>query len=253
MKPLVSCLCNTYGRPKLLEEAIKCFLDQDYDNKELIVLNDQEGAILKLDQDYSDIRLINHPKRFETLGHKRNYIKSIARGDYYCIWDDDDLYTPWRISFSVKCMSLGNCDIAKSSSAFTSVHNGNYQIASNLFHSQAIITRQYASQNDYPLKSVAEDLGFEKKAKIKSATCYPFFWYVYRWGMKTYHVSGLGEQREKEAWELASNLCDDIKGECVISPRFHGNYWSDIEAFFRVKRKDKDAAEKWIKKIEEVT
>ena len=29
--PLVSCLCCTYGRPTLLGEAVKCFLDQDYD------------------------------------------------------------------------------------------------------------------------------------------------------------------------------------------------------------------------------
>ena len=39
--PFVSCLCCTYGRPILLGEAVKCFLDQDYPNKELIIINDQ--------------------------------------------------------------------------------------------------------------------------------------------------------------------------------------------------------------------
>ena len=39
--PAVSCICPTYGRPELLEEAIYCFLLQDYPGpKELIVLND---------------------------------------------------------------------------------------------------------------------------------------------------------------------------------------------------------------------
>ena len=33
-KPLASCLCCTYGRPILLGEAVKCFLDQDYENIE---------------------------------------------------------------------------------------------------------------------------------------------------------------------------------------------------------------------------
>jgi len=47
--PLVSCLCCTYNRKEPLEEAIQCFVDQDYKNKELIILNDQEGITLKLD------------------------------------------------------------------------------------------------------------------------------------------------------------------------------------------------------------
>ena len=39
--PGVSCICLTYGRVALLEEAIFSFLQQDYAGvKELIVLND---------------------------------------------------------------------------------------------------------------------------------------------------------------------------------------------------------------------
>ena len=40
--PMVSCLCPTYRRPKLLENSIACFLAQDYpaDRRELIVLDD---------------------------------------------------------------------------------------------------------------------------------------------------------------------------------------------------------------------
>ena len=39
--PPVSCMCLTYGRPHLLEEAVESFLRQDYRGlKELVVVND---------------------------------------------------------------------------------------------------------------------------------------------------------------------------------------------------------------------
>lgn len=48
--PPVSCLCPTYGRVALLEEAIYAFLQQDYPGpKELIVLNDYEQQTLFFD------------------------------------------------------------------------------------------------------------------------------------------------------------------------------------------------------------
>ncbi|MCL4258972.1 MAG: glycosyltransferase family 2 protein, partial [Anaerolineales bacterium] len=48
--PPVSCICPTYGRVELLEEAIESFLRQDYPGqKELIVLNDYAGQTLHFD------------------------------------------------------------------------------------------------------------------------------------------------------------------------------------------------------------
>ncbi|MEZ4657920.1 MAG: glycosyltransferase family A protein [Caldilineaceae bacterium] len=46
----VSCICLTYGRPAVLEEAIYSFLQQDYQGpKELIVLNDYVDQTLYFD------------------------------------------------------------------------------------------------------------------------------------------------------------------------------------------------------------
>ncbi len=79
--PLVSCLCCTYGRPLLLGEAIKCFMDQDYPNKELIILNDQEGVNLKINYNKSDIIVHNIPKRFKSLGEKEIILKDWLKGN----------------------------------------------------------------------------------------------------------------------------------------------------------------------------
>ena len=58
MKKAVA-LCCTYGRPHLLDEVVKCFIDQDYENKELIILNDQKEVHYVTD--LQNISIINHP------------------------------------------------------------------------------------------------------------------------------------------------------------------------------------------------
>lgn len=67
--PPVSCICPTYGRVALLEEAIETFLRQDYPSpKELIVVNDYAGQTLYFD--HPEGRVINVPQRFHSVGEK---------------------------------------------------------------------------------------------------------------------------------------------------------------------------------------
>jgi len=40
--PLISCIMPTYNRRPFLPLALRCFLDQDYPNKELIIVDDGE-------------------------------------------------------------------------------------------------------------------------------------------------------------------------------------------------------------------
>jgi hypothetical protein len=59
-RPAVSCFCLTYGRPRLLEEAIHSFLRQDYAGpKEMIVLNDYADQVLELD--HPEVQVIRAP------------------------------------------------------------------------------------------------------------------------------------------------------------------------------------------------
>jgi len=241
--PLVSCLCVTYGRPILLGEAVKCFIDQSYENKELIVLNDQEGVTLKLENCPDNIKIVNYPTRFDSLGEKRNYISDMAKGEYLCIWDDDDLYTPWRIRDSVELIKNSHADIVKSQHAFMSVHNKDYMVTSNLYHSQAIVKKEYFELNKYPLKSVGEDAEFERNAKVISINTTPLFWYVYRWGMNIHHLSGIAD--EKESWDksLSFEPYTNIYGEVMINPEFKEDYWGEIEKYWA--NVDKKYSKEW--------
>ena len=109
-RPMVSCICPTYGRPAtyqhLLEEAVASFLRQTYPNKELIVLNDCPGQELVCQA--PDVRVVNRADRFPTLGDKYNAAVSLARGDLIAPWEDDDISLPWRLALSVD--RLGDAD-----------------------------------------------------------------------------------------------------------------------------------------------
>jgi glycosyltransferase involved in cell wall biosynthesis len=222
----------TYGRPVLLGEAVKCFIDQDYPNKELIILNDQDGVILYMDDCPENIHIYNLKTRFGSLGEKRNYIKQLAAGEYFCVWDDDDLYTPFRIRESVEQFQQNpHFDIIKAKDAVLSVNNQNYKIANNLFHSQAIVTKDYMMKTTYPHISTGEDRVFESGAKIYNVDMFPWFWYVYRWGLNVHHVSGIPD--EKKSWEksLTFEPYQKVKGRIKIIPEFKQDYWEDIKNY----------------------
>jgi len=92
----VSCICNTYGRREPLNEAVESFLRQDYEGKkELVILNDRPEVEYIFD--HPEVKIINFPERFETLGVKNNYCISKASHDWIILWDDDDIVLPWGI------------------------------------------------------------------------------------------------------------------------------------------------------------
>jgi len=100
--PLVSCIMPTYGRPQLVPESVEMFLSQDYPRKELIIINDCPDQIYNAD--LPDVRIFNLPKRMSSLGAKRDWGIKKASGSVLAVWDDDDVYLPWRLSYSIEKM-----------------------------------------------------------------------------------------------------------------------------------------------------
>ncbi|WP_179311122.1 glycosyltransferase, partial [Escherichia coli] len=50
-----------------------------------------------------NIRYIHHPEKLP-LGKKRNMLNELARGEYILCMDDDDYYSPDKISYSIAMM-----------------------------------------------------------------------------------------------------------------------------------------------------
>lgn len=97
---LVSCLMPTYNRRPFIQNAIRYFLNQDYEPKELIILDDGSDSVEDLIFEHPQIRYFRLPHKI-TLGEKLNQACEIAKGDILIHWDDDDWYASRRISYQV--------------------------------------------------------------------------------------------------------------------------------------------------------
>lgn len=229
---LVSCVCLTYNRPQLVEEAIQCFIDQTYNNKELIVLCDNPNCLFVLEPPHPQVRVINVWRRFPNLGSKYNYVKNFIQGDYVCIWEDDDLFGFNRIEEQVRLFAeieeRGEIyDVVKGKLALFSLDNKDYSIGGNLYHSQSCFTAEFFHRTKFLEASFGIDCEFESQARAYWHDPSPLHWYVYRWG-NCGHLSGHGDH--PQAWAKSVDL--KLKGEIRLNPQYHQNYWQDIYQFY---------------------
>ena len=93
--PKLSVCCCTFNRPQRLGELIHSWLIQTYpmEKRELVILDDAGQ--------YGDLRgegwqIVSFPRRFASLGEKRNACVSLTRPEskIIVVADDDDIYLP---------------------------------------------------------------------------------------------------------------------------------------------------------------
>ena len=98
--PLISCVTCS-NRPYMLDNILKNFNQQNYDNKELILLmqaSDKEFSKIKSKlSEYENITLVRQLEH-ELLGFVFNKGVDIADGFYIAKFDDDDMYGPNYLS-----------------------------------------------------------------------------------------------------------------------------------------------------------
>jgi glycosyltransferase involved in cell wall biosynthesis len=232
---LVSCLCLTYARPEHLREAVWCFLQQDYPNKEMVIVNDHPEPIY-LDRFYPGVHLYNVPHRFPSLGAKRNFSFRIAKGDYLFSWDDDDLVLPWRISLTMRHL-LATPDkwVFRPRRAWVSHSNRDYEIKEYGSHNQTCYRRQaFDHAGGYTEMNTGEDQDFDARIPRERWLRYDApvheLCYVYRWGTNVHHISGLGYDQpgKPTVWERIERLTAGKRGGGVITPGFDRDYWQDL-------------------------
>ncbi len=108
--PLISCIMPTKNRRAFVARSLRSFAEQDYPHKELIVVDDGDDLVVDLASRYAHVRYLA-PQYAHTVGAKRNIACEAARGEIICHWDDDDWYSPSRLSYQVKPMLAGKADI----------------------------------------------------------------------------------------------------------------------------------------------
>jgi glycosyltransferase involved in cell wall biosynthesis len=162
-EPLVSCVMPTYGRPDFVNESVALFLSQDYLHKELIVLNDCPGQ--EFVGELPGVRLINCETRFATLGEKRNACIEAANGSLIAVWDDDDIYLPWRLSFSLREMQVYRTSFYRAAEFWAywgdSALHDNQSVPGWVNHPNTLFSKALWRQaGGYPSQGVGEDCEF---------------------------------------------------------------------------------------------
>lgn len=97
--PLVTCVCITRNRRQWLPLAIRCFQEQTYPAKELLIVSEGEDVRDLLPKD-DRIRVV-HIAEGMNIGAKRNYAAEQASGTLIAHWDDDDWSAPERLTDQV--------------------------------------------------------------------------------------------------------------------------------------------------------
>ncbi|HRV92647.1 MAG TPA: DUF6065 family protein [Anaerolineae bacterium] len=241
--PPVSCICPVYGRVELLEEAIYSFLQQDYPGqKELIVLNDYAGQTL--DFDHPEVRVVNIPHRFNSIGEKYKAAVALCAHDLIFVWHDDDIYLPHRLSFSVANFNQEK-GFFKANRAWMWEQGHLSGPEQNLFHGGSCWRRElFVETHGYPHISTGYDLEFEELCRDERPTSFQIqpmepedIYYIYRWnGTGSYHFSVIG-QNGHAYQDVAAYVQQQVdrgnikQGRITLKPHWQSDYQALVQSF----------------------
>lgn len=109
--PLVTAIMPTRNRPEFALQAVRYFLDQDYPDRELVVLEDGVSSLTGRLPDDPRVRHVVTGLPARSIGAMRNEACRLARGEIVAHWDDDDWYGPERITRQAAAIRSGEADI----------------------------------------------------------------------------------------------------------------------------------------------
>lgn len=100
----------TSDRRAFVPSALRYFLRQDYEPKELIVVDDGRDSVADLMPPDERIRYIRLEEK-QSIGAKRNLACERARGEIIAHWDDDDWHAPHRLSYQAEALTGAGAEV----------------------------------------------------------------------------------------------------------------------------------------------
>jgi hypothetical protein len=142
--------------------------------------------------------------------------------------DDDDLLTPWGLKNALTdIMNNPGFDIYRSS-GFYLYDNNVYIGESGSVNNGNIYSREYLERINWPDKSGDEDsdITFDHNGKIYQSSLKHTM--IYRWGMNTLHISGMGKQPNEVVLHQADKVLDSTQGEIRLFPNFVSDHYKSL-------------------------
>lgn len=236
--PFVLGICTTYKRPRALQNALQCFLDQSYPHRWLHVLDDAGMYTEHGGDNWSITSLKNRIPSLPDKHHEAIQLglRSIPRhlvGNrriIIALWDDDDIYLHNHMAEIAKAFQE-EAD-PKQYFAPDSVYS-NYgcpfgevveENAIGRFHgSWAFTLEAYTFTNGYDQPHVCnfDALMGDKLHRVCGRTFYSVNrppTYVYRWGSNGYNVSSQGNDGWGRMWEHLGRVPAEWQGD--LTPKY---------------------------------
>ena len=224
---MISVLTITYKRHHLLEEAIESFLKQELPpESEMVIINDNPEVDYVFN--HPRVTIINHKERFPSISAKLEWGYKQCKYENIYRLDDDDLLTPWALNnVKIDIQTNPGYEIYRSEGMYFFVHNKFEKESSNINNGN-VYTKSYLDRIKFPDKSGDEDadITFGHKGTIYESKLKHTM--IYRWGMGTFHISGMGIQPNHVILAQADKVLDNTKGEILLKPHFKNDYYSQI-------------------------
>lgn len=242
--PKVSCICPTFSRAYLLEEAIESFIRQDYKGeKELIICNDFDKQILQFE--HPEVKVVNLKKRCPNLGNKRNLAYSFATGDVFLTWGDDDIHLPGRITRMVEAMKKHNSEFVFEGPYYI-LYGGKLSKEKGKTSGAHIITRRlFYDSGQIPEINSGEDQAFNSRVKKRLGILTPLPTcdtlppqFLYRFSTGRVHVSQFGQDtaNKKSGYDLMLekalhyiNIGEEPSGFYNLKPHWNKDWEEEVK------------------------
>jgi hypothetical protein len=104
----ITCICVTHSRVPFLRRSVRCFLEQEYHDRELVVIyQSDDDATRQFLEGLSEGSII--PVEVPavprlSLGSLRNFGRQAGTGKYIATWDDDDWHSPARLAEQMRAI-----------------------------------------------------------------------------------------------------------------------------------------------------
>lgn len=171
--PKLSAVMCTYGRFSCVERAVNCFVNQTYQNKELIIYNtDAENPFTDTDCKLAPygVLIINcgidrqTKEKYTNVGAIRRDALVFADGDFVITWDDDDIFLPWFMEQAIDRMETTGLPSFKPEMSF--FYSGNHlRLVRNTLEASVVASTKKVREYGYLLETGKEGLGWYTKMR----------------------------------------------------------------------------------------
>jgi hypothetical protein len=221
----IAALTPTYGRPRLVANALACFLAQDYpvEKRQLLILDDA-GQIAP--QSGADWQVWSTAEKFHSLPAKYKFLVDRANewgAEAYCVWDDDDIYLPWHLSAHTRALTSTGWSHP---SQVWSLYTGSLALesAAGRFHGALAVRRDFGERVGYWGNSTRCDYDQQIMGRLARLSApgrsdmevLPS--YVYRWGSThADHCSARCRRADDATWYTKTPITEPGRIEGLVA------------------------------------